>query len=538
MGHPTPSSSTGSRPWHRPDRRHVSWLLVALAALPILALSVISNGFHNPHDWESGLITVEARNFANFGILELGGLPLQNNPPLTASPDYYTNWPPLAPIILSAFIDLFGDRISVLQLVTALITLITAIAAGYPFRRDHGWGVAAAVGTALLLMPWTLTYGFRISMLPFGLAFGVGACVAWIAWLRQTSEGRSGNAALALGCCAMFLAVLSTWEPFFLLPGFLAASVLSGRFRQTWRMLALYTASAVAAVVGVFVLYGAQIPEFFHRMYLQASFRAGFSEYALPSFDPHALPHTEGDFRPGLYEAAKSVADFFRHSELLGYLGMSALPFALIILVMRRKTREYEAASYIILPFLAVWMLWALVFSQQAMIHEFEVGSGAIAAAASVGAVIAYVRRALPAPRPERQWLQLGLAAVLLFTAIPTFTNRIHDAVMPDSAEIRLGKAISAVAEPNAIILTPEPSGIPVYFAHRHLIRNVADEGILGEHREDFQDLCRDCFYYLAINKTQRTRFANLLADQSPTRVDGGWEFYRLSVPGSPLAAR
>ena len=88
----------------RLDTSGPAWLLIFLAALPVFTLAVVTDGLQIPHPIDSAVPLMEARSFVQTGILPLHGLPVSDNPPLLKVPDYYPNWPPLAPIILSGVI--------------------------------------------------------------------------------------------------------------------------------------------------------------------------------------------------------------------------------------------------------------------------------------------------------------------------------------------------------------------------------------------------------------------------------------------------
>src|SRR5712691_9709599 len=78
------------------------------------------------HGFISAVFATSAREFARDGVLELGGVPVANNPPVGPN-DSYAHWPPLLPISLSWWFRLFGASESAGHLCMLLIQIITAL---------------------------------------------------------------------------------------------------------------------------------------------------------------------------------------------------------------------------------------------------------------------------------------------------------------------------------------------------------------------------------------------------------------------------
>jgi hypothetical protein len=477
---------------------------------------------------------METRTFAQAGILRLHGLPVIDNPPLLAAPNYYADWPPLVPIVLSRFIVWFGDGVRKPQILMAGVSLTMALMVARLFRG--GPGIAAAA--TFLLAPWTMTYGFHVSMLIAGMLFGLAACCAWIAWSDGCRNGKPKTVWLLIGCGLMFLALFSSWDPFFLLPGLLVASLITGQLRQSWRGLMAYGFSAALAVGLSFALYASQQPRLLAEVWRKLWYRAGLSSYA-PPVSPYWLINDQGDFRPGLRGYLSCAIEFFRHAPLLGPAGLTALPFALLILLRCRTQESFRRPIHLLIPLLSMWLGWSLVFAQQAMQHDYQMGAGVVAAAASVGIVWTFLesRYGAPsaqiglAPRP----LATGFVLVLLFGAVPAIDERMRE-IGRGSPEAALGNLVADNVEPAALVLTTERSAIAAYFSGRHMIRGIRDETIILGHADAFLALCPDCPRYLAIHPGERALFAQMIADRKPVQTGGEWEVYKLGQPGQPLA--
>src|SRR5436190_21735478 len=81
------------------------WLGVAVLLTVIANKSALSI----PFDWMSADSSVIAQSFVHNGVLALGGVPINNNPPLGLQPDAYIHWPPLFQILLSVAFRAFGE---------------------------------------------------------------------------------------------------------------------------------------------------------------------------------------------------------------------------------------------------------------------------------------------------------------------------------------------------------------------------------------------------------------------------------------------
>ena len=525
------SEPTGGTSTVRRSATMFAWLLVLLAAIPVFALALVVDGFQSPHSFDSAVILMEARSFAAAGILRLHGLPVIDNPPLLAVPHYYADWPPLVPIMLSRFILFFGDGIRGPQILIASVSLAMAFMLLRLLRR--GPGIAAAA--TFLLAPWTMSYGFHVSMLIIGMLFGFAACCAWIAWRDACRSGKPKTAPLLIGCALLFLALFSSWDPFFLLPGLLAASLLTGEFRQSWRGLAAYAVSAILSVGVTFTLYASRQSGLFAEVGRKLWYRAGLGSYT-PPFSPYWLVNDQGDFHPGLRGYVTCAIEFFRHAVLLGPAGLAALPFALLIVLRFRREEPFRRPIHLLVPLLSMWLGWSAVFAQQAMLHDYQTGAGVIAAAASVGVVWIFLQgRHGPALGLPPPLIAAGFGLVLIFGAAPAMDDRMRE-IGRGLPEAALGKLVAQSVEPGALVLTTERSAITAYFSGRHMIRGVPDETVMLDHVNAFRELCPDCPRYLAVRSGERTRFSQLIADGKPIQAGGDWEVYKLDQPRQPSA--
>src|SRR5262249_54956313 len=73
-------------------------IAACVAGLVLIGLAIGLATYNYKHAWLSAHYAVMANAFNTFGLFDLGFVPVQNNPPLTTSPDAYLHWPPLYPV--------------------------------------------------------------------------------------------------------------------------------------------------------------------------------------------------------------------------------------------------------------------------------------------------------------------------------------------------------------------------------------------------------------------------------------------------------
>src|SRR2546425_1441956 len=100
--------------------------LLALCLTTAVHVARASAAYTYRHGFISAVFATSAREFARDGVLELGGVPVANNPPVGPN-DSYAHWPPLLPISLSIWFRLFGASETVGHLYMLLIQILTAL---------------------------------------------------------------------------------------------------------------------------------------------------------------------------------------------------------------------------------------------------------------------------------------------------------------------------------------------------------------------------------------------------------------------------
>lgn len=488
--------------------------LAIVSALALPAMAVLLDSYDYMHGWVSAHFATIARSYMEHGVAALGGVPIQNNPPLTAMPDAYLNWPPLYPLLLSAVFSIFGETETVHHLFAASINMTLGAVIAIIIHRQFGLAAAAIAAIAFFNAPILAQYGHAGSQLHLALAFCVVSLWLFGLALRGGRDRIAWWPALA-GCVAFSLAVLSSWEPVLAAPG-LAVAALAMRDRRGFALAVLYGVAAFATVVAVFGLYWMQYDYFgdaiLQRIMLRAGFDAPYDPAVSAMFSsPHFILESHEPHRPlGLgYLAEVTVVA----AMALGALGLAGLVFLYRAPIWRRGG---NAIAYAVAGLAAVYVLWVTLMSQHVAGHRYEflllAPLGGLAAGAVAGA-FAGRRAGEGTSSTARQFMLVAAIALVAVggrasTTIALLQN--HDPSA--SAEIRFAELIRDIAAPGSIVAHAGPSMVPVYYSKRHIVRSVWDEATLAEHRADIERLCADCPVYMAIPDAYRQRFTGFIA--------------------------
>lgn len=239
------------RRWPSVPRHVVPVAALATVHLALLSLDVGSPWPDNYHGFNGALFSVAGRNFLRWGFLRERFTPdIAPGASGSHAPSWYTNHPPLLPILVGAAFRVFGERDGVARVIPILASLMSLFA--LYMLSSRLWGVARATWIAgiFALLPMTAYFGNMVGHEPLTLAFLLLFRQAYTAWVSSPSSRRLWGAAAALAC-----AQLSGW------PGFEAAAIslvllVTGRSPGVcarWRHLAGVILT-VSILTGVFLL--------------------------------------------------------------------------------------------------------------------------------------------------------------------------------------------------------------------------------------------------------------------------------------------
>jgi 4-amino-4-deoxy-L-arabinose transferase-like glycosyltransferase len=487
-------------------------VLFALARHPALRLGE----FAYPHDWVTAHFAVIARAFVDTGLWALAGVPLQNYPPLTADPDTYLNWPPLFSWLLSGVVFALGDSERVIHGAMLALHLATAGLLARIGARLRG-GIAGAFAAATwLLLPVSAHFSQLALPLHLALPLGLVALERLLAWLEAPDGG--ARAPWTAGV-AFALAALASWEPLLMAPG-IALALFLARDARAWRATLVLGAAGAAAVLATFGLYAAASPRFAADLRDIALLRAGLAELDLREPRVHEL------YR--LAENVSALAQYpRRYLERLALLGPAPVLGALWALAswLAPAGRKRVAPAVAIASLASMWGLWALLMRRHYYVHAYQMAiAGPLCALGVAAAASELVARARTAATPGARNALTALACVALPLALAAprawMTVEGSEPGVGASPLVEYGRSIERGTPAGAVVLATEPSMVPVYYAHRHLIRGVSDEGLLARHLERVRAVAQGAPVYLAIPGWRMRAFERSLARYPTVHAD------------------
>jgi hypothetical protein len=465
----------------------VTWILPALASLLIIWLAMKLTDFYS-YAWASAHFATIARSFATHGIIALHGMPIENFDPLTTQPDTYLHWPPLFFYVLSLVQRAFPDSIRSMHLFMAIIAIANAFVMWAIASMFFKPRVAIACGSAFLLMPATLRYG--LILLPINLAvLEVSlALLFMLLYLRSAEAGHEKSLTLGLSALAFFLACITSWEAFLVLPGLALAYALDRR-SEILKTCFCWAIAAMAAGAMLLAIYSLSDPTFLNDLWSIFMFQLGQTPY-LPA--PTRVHPVEGQLESlDAVNVFSSRANFnffeayvVRTQVLCGSLGIIGI-FALILTALRRH-REIpnDFLAALLLPLCAFWLGWAAVMQGHYIVHEYQFVLASPILAIGVACIYSLLDDTIVAARDS--WLRDNLAiltslalpcALLLLGITAAGTTLRGDGEAWDLANF--GRRIKAEVPAGAVILTNEISMVQTYYAERHVIRGVPDGAYL-----------------------------------------------------------
>jgi hypothetical protein len=446
----------------------VLWLVVATG----LTLAAHLRQLDSPFDWAGAHSATMARSFVQSGVLELRGVPVENNPPLGLEPERYVHWPPLYQILLSVLFRLFGESESVargFQLAIVLAHAVLLLAVGVAVSSDVRVGLLSAF--AWLTVPvvseyGTMVYQLHLAMLATTLALG--------AFVRAVGGGSLHHGWALVGAGSLAVGVLVSWEPLMVIPGLVAAAWWIGG-RSHRRLALLHAAAAGLAVGAVFGLFFSQAPSLVGDLLDTARYRAGISE---PSGDL-----TLRNFF--IYSRHPQLPLTERLATIAGHTLVQVGPIALLAIawtvVRAWRRRSDDALRMVLAGWLSVPVFWTLFLSNH-MLHRFQHALFAPLAALSLAlglTQLADLGGSLPRPgwRLAVRVLALGALPALLSASV---LRAAHDPpAHRDPSDVAYARAIGSATGPDAVVVTAEESMVPVYYSRRHVVRAVPNDAAL-----------------------------------------------------------
>jgi hypothetical protein len=466
------------------------WLALALFLTVWYRWTTAERPYVYAHAWGSSDVATMARSFANNGILALGGVPINNNPPLGLKPSAYTHWPPLLPMILAECFRVFGESEATAHRLMLAMALATAFLLFWITDLSLGRTAACLAAFCWLTLPTVARWGHLVTQESPAILFMLAALLSFLK--ATVTDGIRWPWALS-GGLAMALAAWSSWEAVFLAPGLLIAAWWNRR-RSERRLAIIYCVVAVIAVLSIFACYGWKYPDLTLDALQTAKFRMGLAN----TYSTQLLHRHSAEDSMNLVGIVMNLSR--NHWEGIGLLGLGATAWAIFSGLEARKRGKRGAHALVFCGLLAPWLLWLLLMPNDVANHTFEL----LIAAPMVAMSLAWGgKQALDALARSDQG-HVGLRRLVILLVVPFLmlgsfgellaNLELHrgtgwmrwlplaqmrpELTKPDEF-VRFGTELREACAPDAVILSPIESMVAVYYSRRHIIRVIENDGVL-----------------------------------------------------------
>jgi hypothetical protein len=448
----------------------IAGILVLTAHLHVLAEPFDAE----PHAWGSAHFATIARSYAEQGFIALKGLPIGNNPPLGREPDAYIHWPPLFSILLGIAFKAFGISEAVARGFALFIGACVVIATGWLAKLCYGHRAGAAAIFSMLTVPVFCAYVCLVQLTTLGIFFML---LALIGFLKATGDDTLKKHWMWCGLIAMFLSVSSSWEPALLPFGLLLSSLIQ-RNRTRIRLALAYFGAAFAGITFIMSFYFISMPSLAGDFLQSVLFRAGFGVYSKPGhLSLHSLVNSNYyRFQPTMLELLHRYSLQFIIFVGWPYLVATLLALALSLLYWQRFSQDSINMPLVLLTPV---VLWYALMSHQAFDNEFEILLSTPLVTICFALLLSKGWDVLLEKIPEkiRQFLIVPILVLVIVLLLPVwrFNRNVYNQRLQPTGLLDYARDIKNNTEPNAVVISPLPSMVPVFYSHRHIIRGISD---------------------------------------------------------------
>jgi 4-amino-4-deoxy-L-arabinose transferase-like glycosyltransferase len=232
-------------------RPRLLFALLFLAAAGLLSHQIAEPWVGKHEGWNGALFSTAAHNHLAYGLgVTRLGVTLNGDHATPGTFLYYTNHPPLLPLVLAASFAVFGEHEWSARLVPVLFTLLSVVLVWRIGVEVRGPAFGLLAALFFTLLPMNAFYGRMVDHEALTGAFSLGAIWLYVRWQRTRRTALLGGSMLSLA-----LGMASGW-PAFYLAGFLPLHHLltAERGRRDLRVLGF----PVLALAG-FVLFVAHV---------------------------------------------------------------------------------------------------------------------------------------------------------------------------------------------------------------------------------------------------------------------------------------
>jgi hypothetical protein len=252
--------------------------------------------------------------------------------------------------------------------------------------------------------------------------------------------------------------------------------------------------AALIAALSIFACYGSKYPDLMLDALQTAKFRMGLAN----TYSTQLLHRHSAEDRMNLVGIIMNLSR--NHWEGVGLLGLGATAWAIFSGLEARKRGKGGVLALVFCGLLAPWFLWFLLMLNDVANHTFEM----LVAAPMVAMSLAWGgKEALDALARYDQG-HTGLRSLVILLVVPFLmlgsfgellaNLELHrgtgwmrllpvaqmrpELTRPDEF-VRFGTDLREVCTPDAVILTPIESTVPVYYSRRHIIRVIENDDVL-----------------------------------------------------------
>ena len=452
--------------------------VVAGVLLLTAHLHVLAEPFDaEPHAWGSAHFATIARNYAEQGFMALKGLPIGNNPPFGREPDAYIHWPPLFSIVLSVVFRVFGISEAVARGFMLFIGAFVVLATGWLAKLCYGLRAGVAAIFAILTVPVFCAYVCLVQLTTLGILFML---LALISFLKATADDTLNKHWMWYGLIAMFLSVSSSWEPALLSFGLLLNSLIQ-RDATRIRLSLAYCGAALLSIALIMSFYFISMPSLADDLLQTVLFRAGFGAYNKPMHLPiHSLVNSNYyQFQPTMLEFLHRY--YLQFTVFVGwpYIFATLLGLALALLYRQRISQDSLNIPAVLLTPV---VLWYVLMSHQTIDNEFEILLSTPLVAICFGLLLSKGWDVLleKVSGKKRPFLIVPILVIVMTLLLPVWRfNRsiynLYNQRLQPTGMLDYAQDIQNNTEPNAVVISPIPSMVPVFYSHRHIIRGISD---------------------------------------------------------------
>ncbi|MFI5329512.1 MAG: ArnT family glycosyltransferase [Desulfobaccales bacterium] len=176
----------------------------------IIKLFFIGRPLIGHYDSEGQLYSLMAMSLNKYGFFKLAFIPVNNSGLLTNPPDYYAHWPLLYPNFLAWAFHIFGQKVEIGRLITAIASTLSYWLLFDIVKRNYSERMAFFTIVFFIMAPINLYYSFWIGRTFIALALWVAAIRSFLICIRCEEKYYRH---LFFACIWFAMATLISWEP-------------------------------------------------------------------------------------------------------------------------------------------------------------------------------------------------------------------------------------------------------------------------------------------------------------------------------------